>query len=76
MDKLIDYINADPNFNMEFKYSTPSLYLKDINNQGLNYSTKVDDFLPYSDNAHSLWTGYFTSRVAKNGYVKRFGREA
>eukprot|EP00957_Ditylum_brightwellii_P161594 12303151-Ditylum_brightwellii.AAC.1 len=26
------------------------------------WSTKTDDFFPYSDNAHSFWTGYFTSR--------------
>lgn len=74
LDKLIKYINSNPQYNMELKYSTPSAYVKEVNQQGLNYSTKTDDFFPYSDGQHEFWTGYFTSRVAIKGYVKRFGR--
>lgn len=37
---------------------------------GVEWSTKKDDFFPYSDFPHSFWTGYFTSRSA----FKRFER--
>jgi hypothetical protein len=40
------------------------------------YPVKTDDFFPYADNAHSFWTGYFTSRVALKGFVKDFSRYA
>lgn len=76
LDKLIKYVNSHPEYNMELKYSTPSLYLKEINEQKLTYPIKTDDFFPYADEPHAYWTGYFTSRVAIKGLVKRFGRAA
>lgn len=36
----------------------------------VQWSVKKDDFFPYSDGAHSFWTGYFTSRAS----FKRFER--
>lgn len=36
----------------------------------VNWSTKTDDFFPYSDCPHCFWAGYFTSRSA----FKRFER--
>ena len=29
----------------------------------ISFSTKTDDFFPYSDCEHCFWTGYFTSRA-------------
>ena len=29
-----------------------------------------DDFFPYADSPHSVWSGYFTSRPAVKGYVR------
>jgi lysosomal alpha-mannosidase len=53
-------------------YSTPLCYLKSLNDQGLEWPTKNDDFFPYASDNHAYWTGYFTSRPNS----KRFIREA
>lgn len=53
-------------------YSTPSCYLKALNDEGLVWSTKQDDFFPYGSIAHSEWTGFYASRPALKRY-ERFG---
>lgn len=73
-DKLIDYINSRPEFGVKFIYSTPGDYIKAIIPEKATYPIKNDDFLPYADNSHSFWTGYFTSRVSLKGFVRDFGR--
>ena len=55
-------------------YSTPSSYVKAIQQEKQSYPKKEDDFFPYSDNQNSFWTGYFTSRVSVKGFVRDFGR--
>lgn len=35
-----------------------------------NRALKTDDFFPYADDAHDLWTGYFTSRPALKRYER------
>ena len=74
MDKLIKYINSRPEYGVKIMYSTPPDYIEAIYKEKATYPTKNDDFFPYSDNAHSMWTGYFTSRVALKGFVKDFSR--
>ncbi|BFZ17312.1 hypothetical protein BsWGS_20353 [Bradybaena similaris] len=72
MDKLIEYVNARQAVggNVNLLYSTPSCYLKQVNNNNLTWATKEDDFFPYADHPHAFWTGYFTSRAALKGYVR------
>lgn len=61
MDKLIKYVRQlHPEVHV--LYSTPSCYLKALNDQGLKWPIKEDDFFPYASDPHSYWTGYFTSR--------------
>ena len=43
-------------------YSTPSCYLKALNDAGKTWPSKSDDFCPYASDPHAYWTGYFTSR--------------
>ena len=57
LDKLMNYINNRPEFNAKVLYSTPSIYLSEINKIGATYPTKYDDFLPYADSPLSYWTG-------------------
>lgn len=76
VDKLIKYINDRPDFGVTVKYSTPSDYIEAIRKESAVYPVKTDDFFPYADNAHSFWTGYFTSRVALKGFVRDFGKYA
>ncbi|XP_073978683.1 lysosomal alpha-mannosidase-like isoform X2 [Rhodnius prolixus] len=72
MDKLIKYINEYEFYGSKFHafYSTPSCYLKAVNEAGVRLPTKSDDFFPYSSDPESFWTGYFTSRPTH----KRFER--
>lgn len=53
-------------------YSTPTCYLKSLNEANITWNTKTDDFFPYSSDPHAFWAGYFTSRPA----FKRFERWA
>jgi lysosomal alpha-mannosidase len=72
MDKLMDYINSHPSeFNVTVIYSTPGTYIDAVHGHNLVWDVKTDDFFPYADREHAYWTGYFTSRPALKGYVRR-----
>lgn len=74
-DKLINYINNQPQYGMKLIYSNPSQYVKALQaNKDVSYPTKNDDFFPYADHQNAYWTGYFTSRTAVKGFVRDFGR--
>lgn len=51
-------------------YSTPSCYVKAVNEANMTYTSKEDDFFPYAHRDHTFWTGYFTSRPALKGYER------
>ncbi|RWS08571.1 lysosomal alpha-mannosidase-like protein [Dinothrombium tinctorium] len=72
LDKLIKYVNEQQENGSKVNvfYSSPSCYLYALNKAGLNWTTKRDDFLPYSSDRHSYWTGYFTSRPAQKRYIR------
>ncbi len=74
LDKLIDYVNnvLGDKENIHLMYSTPSCYIKALNELKVEWTTKADDFFPYASDPHAYWTGYFTSRPTS----KRFIREA
>lgn len=74
-DLLIDHINKHSSeYNMTIRYSTPSLYLTEINKQSITWPVNRHDFFPYADIKNAYWTGYFTSRTAFKGYIKDTGR--
>ncbi|KAM4611334.1 lysosomal alpha-mannosidase [Polymixia lowei] len=72
LDKLIQYVNAEQanGSRVNVLYSTPSCYLQELHRANLTWALKTDDFFPYADNAHDLWTGYFTSRPALKRYER------
>jgi len=74
MDKLMKYIRAHPEYNVDIFYSTPSIYVdyvhKYAEQNNIVWSVKTDDFFPYADQPHAFWTGYFTSRAALKNYVR------
>ncbi|XP_046463564.1 lysosomal alpha-mannosidase-like [Daphnia pulex] len=72
MDKMIRYTNELAS-GVNLFYSTPSCYVKAINNEAGSrpWPTKTDDFFPYSNDPHAYWTGYFTSRPAYKGTVRK-----
>ena len=71
LDKLIQLVNNQQD-QVHLLYSTPSCYLKALNDADLTWPTKNDDFFPYSSDPHAFWSGYFTSRPA----FKRHERES
>ena len=75
LDKLIQATNERfDKYGVQMIYSTPSRYLKAINEQKLTFPVKTDDFFPYRDAPDAFWTGYFTSRVSQKGYTRDSGR--
>lgn len=56
--------------NVNVFYSTPSCYLKALNEADVTWTVKTDDFFPYGSDNHAYWTGYFTSRPSLKGYIK------
>ncbi|CAL2049969.1 unnamed protein product [Caenorhabditis brenneri] len=71
LDKLIKYVNADSSKKVKVIYSTPACYTKAVEKQKPTLSEKTDDFFPYASGNHSYWTGYFTSRPAFKGMIRR-----
>ncbi|KAJ8675630.1 hypothetical protein QAD02_011416 [Eretmocerus hayati] len=72
MDKLIRYVNERNGTNFKAFYSTPSCYLKSLNEHNLTWPVKTDDFFPYASDPHAFWTGYFSSRPTIK-YFERVG---
>ena len=67
-DKIIAAVNR--NGTIKAQYSTPSIYYKAKQAEGISWSTKTDDFFPYASGPGQQWTGYFTSRPGVKGYVR------
>ena len=75
IDLLIKGANARfDQHGVKMMFSTPSTYLKAVNQQNLTFPMKSDDFFPYRDGPSAYWTGYFTSRVSQKGYTRHSGR--
>ncbi|XP_043267242.1 lysosomal alpha-mannosidase isoform X1 [Venturia canescens] len=72
LDKLIRYTNQLHGSELNVFYSTPSCYLKALNDLNASWPTKSDDFFPYASDPHSYWTGYFSSRPTLK-YFERMG---
>uniref|UniRef100_A0A1B6DE70 Alpha-mannosidase n=1 Tax=Clastoptera arizonana TaxID=38151 RepID=A0A1B6DE70_9HEMI len=72
IDRLIKAVNAlqQNGSDINLFYSTPSCYVKALNDENLIWPTKNDDFFPYGSDEHSYWTGYFTSRPALKFYER------
>ena len=72
LDKLIKYANERQvkGSKINLLYSTPMCYTKSLNDAKVTWTTKSDDFFPYSSDYESYWTGYFTSRPVQKGYIR------
>jgi hypothetical protein len=69
LDKLIKHMNAKyPDMNLF--YSTPYEYIDAIHASEVELPTKYDDMLPYADQPHAYWTGYYTSRANFKNFVR------
>ena len=71
MDKIRNYFNQNHDkFGINILYSTPSCYLKSLNDAQKTWTRKTDDFFPYASDPHAYWTGYFTSRSSLKGMIR------
>uniref|UniRef100_A0A1S4HD42 Alpha-mannosidase n=1 Tax=Anopheles gambiae TaxID=7165 RepID=A0A1S4HD42_ANOGA len=72
LDKLIRYTNQRQSEGsmVNVFYSTPSCYLKAVNEANVHWPTKSDDFFPYASDPTAFWTGYFTSRPTQKRYER------
>src|SRR5699024_5805630 len=61
LDKLIKHVNA-ANKGLKVFYSTPYCYAKALHDSKHQFTSKIDDFLPYAHAPHLYWTGFYTSR--------------
>ncbi|CAF3760528.1 unnamed protein product [Rotaria sp. Silwood1] len=72
LDKLIKYVNEQQanGSDVNVFYSTPSCYLYALNKVNRTWSSKIDDFFPYSIAPHVVRTGFYTSRPALKRYER------
>ncbi|XP_033226476.1 lysosomal alpha-mannosidase-like [Belonocnema kinseyi] len=70
LDKLNKYINLLNGTDYNAIYSTPSCYIKALNEEKLAWSSKSDDFFPYGSEWNAYWTGYYTSRPTIKFYER------
>lgn len=72
LNNFFRYTNQRNGSTVNVIYSTPSCYLKALNDKKLQWPTKNDDFFPYASDPHAFWTGYFSSRPTSK-YLERMG---
>ena len=62
LDKIVQH-TKELYPNIEVVYSTPSKYFDEIKDEFEKFPVySKSNFLPYSDDSKSYWTGFYTSR--------------
>lgn len=73
-EKLMDYMNNKPEFNVNIKFGTLKDYFELLNKNNKEMNKKLEtfsgDFFTYADRNDHYWSGYFTSRA----FYKRLDR--
>ena len=65
MDEVMAAIKANSSYSgMNLFYSHPDKYTRAVMNEGYTWPENKDDYLLGSDDGHSYWSGYFSSRAA------------
>ena len=73
MESIKNYIEKHyQDINMEFRFSTPSEYIRSLkqNLETNNLSVYKGDFYPYIEGENSVWSGFFTSRPDLKKQIK------
>lgn len=75
MQKIFDYLNADPTFRIQIKYSTLGSYLDAAESEIDASNKKVPqfegDFFPYSDRGDQYWSGYYSTRPKLKSLIRK-----
>ena len=61
IQKLFDQ-EVEENLEIHSFYSSPSCYVKAVNEAAINLKSYHGDYFPYSSKTDFYWTGYYTSR--------------
>ncbi|XP_006813523.1 epididymis-specific alpha-mannosidase-like, partial [Saccoglossus kowalevskii] len=74
MDPLLDYINQHSDeYGVRVQYATVGEYFKAVHDTNSTWMVKKSgDFIPYSSDPHSAWTGFYSSR----NYLKGLSRHS
>lgn len=70
LDNMIKYMNDNYGDKYLFKYSTPSDYVDALQKHDVEWPTKQDDMMPYSNDWDDFWNGYYTSRANSKAYIR------
>uniref|UniRef100_A0A914DQQ5 Glycoside hydrolase family 38 N-terminal domain-containing protein n=1 Tax=Acrobeloides nanus TaxID=290746 RepID=A0A914DQQ5_9BILA len=71
-EKLINYLNKIYSGVINAFFSTPSCYFKAVTEvKNFTPGVKHDDFFPYATKPHTYWAGYFTSKPAIKGLLRK-----
>ncbi|KAF7233994.1 hypothetical protein EG68_06920 [Paragonimus skrjabini miyazakii] len=75
-DKLIKYVNLRQlkGSKVNLLYSTPQCYTKAVNQEFQKkkiIERRGGDFFPYASGPNSYWTGFYTSRPALKGFIRK-----
>ena len=73
MEGMKNYIEKHyPDINMEFRFSTPSEYVRSLkqNLQTSSLAVYKGDFYPYIEGENSVWSGFFSSRPDLKKQIK------
>jgi Glycosyl hydrolases family 38 N-terminal domain len=62
VDKLIKYVNAHGKYNV--LYSIPAYYTAS-KTANVRFPLRTEDVMPYADDGHAFWSGYFTVSFAE-----------
>uniref|UniRef100_A0A914E6T4 Glycoside hydrolase family 38 N-terminal domain-containing protein n=1 Tax=Acrobeloides nanus TaxID=290746 RepID=A0A914E6T4_9BILA len=72
LEKLINYLNKMYSGVINAFFSTPSCYFKAITEiKRFKPGVKHDDFFPYAVKPHAYWAGFFTSKPAIKGLLRK-----
>ncbi|XP_077992129.1 epididymis-specific alpha-mannosidase-like [Glandiceps talaboti] len=73
MDPLMDYINQhSAEYGVTVQYATVGEYFQAVHNTNTTWDIKKSgDFLPYSSDPHSAWTGFYASHSNVKSQARR-----
>jgi hypothetical protein len=62
VSQMVDYINEHNSANIKLVFSTPSDYVKAVEQEKITWPVRYEDALPYGEFMNDYWSGYYSSR--------------
>jgi len=61
VQQMVDYINEHNSANMKLIFSTPSDYVKAVEQEKITWPVRYEDAMPYGEFMNDYWSGYYSS---------------